>query len=209
MTAKTVQEVYNLILVDPFYDQIIKNILSKFSHSKDDFNDLKQNLWVYLCQMKKQKLIEAWNNKYFKYLWIKMIDNQVNSSTSSFFRKNLKQKNNKIELIEYDVDPNSKRDYLNYMENLTVDGYDEFIITKEIDNRKNYKLRLIDKALNHILESDPKMITQIIIYKMSMMEGLSYRKIQEKTKIPISTTSNYINAVEVLIKGYLKKYGHL
>ncbi len=209
MTAKTVQEVYNLILVDPFYDQIIKNILSKFSHSKDDFNDLKQNLWVYLCQMKKQKLMEAWNNKYFKYLWIKMIDNQVNSSTSSFFRKNLKQKNNKVELIEYDVDPNSKRDYLNYMENLTVDGYDEFIINKEIDNRKNYKLRLIDKALNHILESDPKMITQIIIYKMSMMEGLSYRKIQEKTKIPISTTSNYINTVEVLIKGYLKKYGHL
>lgn len=202
------QQVFNSIIKDRFYE----DILLKYLSTEEDRNEFRQQLWLIICEMPTPDIIQAWEKKYFKYLYIRIIQNQICSKTSPWHRKTrLHQQMESI--IFYDSDDSNEEieqnNQINYNNNdLLIDDFNpEFLITQQesIEESKN-QLKIIDKALEYLLNNNPHFIVESELFKMYYKNNLTYREIAEKTKIPLRTVYATVQTAKMLIKSHIKKH---
>lgn len=82
------------------YDQVIDNIIAPNFHHKDE---LISELALQFHSQEKN-IIKALDGGYFKYLFIRIIKNQVHSSTSPFHKNCRTQSNNAFDISESFLD---------------------------------------------------------------------------------------------------------
>lgn len=185
MTASTTQQVFNHIVKDNFYDEI----LYKFFNNKEERDEFRQELWLMLGDMAPEKIIKAWNDKYFKYLYVRIISNQVKSSNSKW------QYNKKFDMEGFKL-----------VTEFHTQSIEDDIIKEETKKENQTKLSIIDKAINHLIGINPHFIIESQLFKMHHQDGLTYREISSKTNIPATSVFEYIQSAQVLIKGHIKKH---
>jgi hypothetical protein len=94
----TNNEILNYLLKDNFIEEICSNITKNSKYKEDLF----QEICLIILEYDNEKLNNAYNEKWVRYLIINIIKNQYNSSTSPFYKKfkkfNYEFKDNGIEL---------------------------------------------------------------------------------------------------------------
>lgn len=188
LTADTSQKIYNFILQDKSYEEI----LHKFFSKKQDRDEFRQYLWLIICEQQEDKLITAWNNGYFKYWYVSVVKNQIQSKTSPWHKKERSR--------NYNIDE---------LEGLNEPG--EYGITFEdidYENYNNMRLELIEKAIKYWSEKDPHFLVEKECFTLHYYQGLSYRQISSKIGIPYPSVFLYVQSAKVKIKGYItnKRY---
>lgn len=200
MSAATAQQVYDFILHDKFYEDILKKFLS----NKQQRNEFRQELWIYLCEMPENKIIEAWNRRYFKYLYIAIVKNQVASKTS---RWHLKFRTptidgHRIELYEeFDFDSDTMK-----FDSFLTESTEDEIIRQEIKEEQNKKLKVINDSISVLTSKDSKFFVKSELFKMYYFDSLSYRDIEKKTNIPLVTVYTYVQEAQEAIKKHINKH---
>lgn len=196
ISASTIQQVYNLILNDKFYEDILK----KFLTNKNQRNEFRQELWIYICEMPEKKILDAWNRRYFKYLYVAIVKNQVASKSS---RWHLKFRSPQIDgkRIEFVEDYENSEDIFSFEESAETE-----IIKKEKLEEFEKKLLIISDTINKIRFTNPKFFVKSELFKMYYYEEQSYRDIAKKTKIPLVTVFAYVKEAEQTIKDYIDKH---
>jgi RNA polymerase sigma factor (sigma-70 family) len=155
------------------YDELINNILGgKNAHLK---SALISELATYFLE-NPDKIITAWNSNYFKYYFVRVITNTVNSNTSPFYKR---------EIIKD----------TNY-----YDAFDENDF-EDIPNEKDLMYKKIDLALKRVkvswFESE--------IFKLYYQKGLSYREIEKECNIDHVYAYKTTKKVLDLVKEEIKK----
>lgn len=127
--------------------------------------DLWQNLFLILCQMKKSKIISIHKNKSIEFYCINIMSNEYHNKNSLFSKQYRHQ--------VYDSSIESV--------NLTID--------EEKENENINELKSIDTRENPIYKFFAEKVTQENFYKVELLrrwaEGESYRDISRKTNIPM------------------------
>ena len=196
ITASTNSQVYDHILKDKFYEDMLR----KFVKNKQDRQELKQYVWISICQMNEEKLITIWNKRQFKYYYVNIVKNQVQSSDSYYHRLYRKFKKMDIGQEKTDYQPQE------FVNDDQLDGnIEDEIIAQEIKEENQLKLRLIDKALIQMVKDEPLLFVQAELFKLYYKQHMTYREIEEKTKIPRTSVFQYVNLAKFHIKQYINK----
>lgn len=205
MSASTTHQVYYFASKDPFYEQTMRNIIYKYSTRKYFIDEFRQNLWLTILQMPKEKIITAWNHNWFKYLWLNVVQNLVGQK--KFGVQSILYFDKKTTQINFDLhdDDDHIGCHHNVADALTVnDNREEEIIRTEQSKinqqTKKQKLDLINTAMSDIVQANPHLIAEIGIFKLRYFDGLTFRAISKKTNIPLCTTHDYFVRAETMIK---------
>lgn len=81
------------ILSDLYKSDFMNDLIGKITSNNALMYDLKQHLFLILCEMPAKKIIEAYDNHYLNYLCVNIIKKQYHSSTSPFHKIWRKAKN--------------------------------------------------------------------------------------------------------------------
>lgn len=189
------QQVINHLLQDPFYEEVLKKYLKK----KSDLDEFRQELWIILLEMKDNKLIQYYDSKVLKYIYIGIINNQIKSKTSPWHRKfrAYNQINNTVSLdptLDFNYeDKDFCNDILKEISKPEID----FIKIKK-DNE--LKIKYIEDKLIALEIKDKYLLRDISVFKMHFYNNMSYRQISEKTHISLTSVWTYINNIKYLLK---------
>lgn len=116
-----------------FMDDLIDTITSKNKLK----SDLKQELFVILCEMPEWRIKRAWSNNYLNYMCINILKKQYHSSTSPFHKKYRAEKFDEL------TDWNSSDELFNIV--------DSFENTDEVMDKIKWivenKLDMVDREL--------------------------------------------------------------
>lgn len=182
MTAATRDQVFSFVLKDRIYEDILRKFLS----DKKERDEFRQHLWLQICLIPEKKIILSWNQKWFQYLYVSIIKNQIQSSDSSWHLKYRKM---------IAIDSSTEIENIN----------DENEI--DLKEEKEFKLKCIEEGLKN-LESNPNFFIQAELFKLYFQKNMTYRAIAKKTKIPLISVHSYVQTAIVMIRGYVKKkYG--
>lgn len=177
MTAETASKVYELVLKDPVYE----SILIKFMDNNPQIDDFRQHLWLILLELPDDKVVDAWNGNWFKYLYVRIITNQIKSNTSPW---HVGYRKHDLPLL----------DEYNYMSE-----EDAFEKDKEI------YLELMGKGINKFLNQNPCYKRDFELLKMKYIDGHNYREISEMTMIPLGSVYKYVQTALMLLENYMKQ----
>jgi len=186
LTADTLTKMFYLLSNDSFYEEI----LHKFLPKKDERNEFRQMLHLSICEM--PKVLTYWNNGFFKWIYIKMIKNNVCSSTSRWHYQ--MRKKDGFGLYE---------DIENFqIEEITEETEFEIELQDKIQN----KINLIDSIVEQKTKEIPILIRDFKLFRMYYNENLTYRKIAKKTGISLMAVHSYVkNAREIIQKEIQKQ----
>ncbi len=205
ISASTKHQVLNMITKLPVYNEL----LFKYTSDKKKFptndlrNEFKQYMWLILCEKPEDKIVKAWNEKYFLYSFIRTITNSLNSKTSPWAQALIK--NEKYTFVSfYDTDINDD-EYINNNtpEYLIDNNKTEDEILEEEYNREN-NLKLIEEAKEYWIKHDPKLYGIFKLFDLNTLEDMSERAISKKMKIPNGTVHNQLHQARALIKAYIR-----
>jgi hypothetical protein len=186
MTAKTIDDIFNFMSKDKAYEEILKKHLS----NKNERDEFRQVLHLQLCEHNRDKLIDYWNRGEFKWVYIKIVSNNIKSKTSIWHLTH--RQNNEI------LTDNFFSEYENLFDSSEEEDENEVI-------RKN-KIQLIDNAISILTQKSPLLIKEFILFNMYYKDGLNFKKIAEKTKIKIDTVYYNVKKAERLIIKEIKKH---
>ena len=201
--------ILQLITQDPIYE----TILQKYFSDVEERNEFRQFLWLQICETPNEKIESIWHKGYFLYWYCSVIKNQVISSSSRWHKEH-RTSSHKLNNILFDCDDmlespetTRKNKYLNQAIEFILDTNTEEskIIHKEIGMENKKKVLMISEAIGHHLNRDPKLKTEFDLFNMYHQDGLTYREIQNKTRIPLSGVFRYIKDAEILIKNNINQ----
>lgn len=203
--AKNRDEVFKFILSDKTYEEILRTFLVV----KNERDEFRQHLWLQICQLSERDLVKSWNEKYFTYLYVSIIKNQIQSNTSSWQKIRLKYDSaHKIdsESNDYSTDDiaATNRKKYSYEEDFTQSVEQNYIDAELITEKKN-KLLLINEALDYHIKLKPMFYLEASIFKMYFESDMSLRDITKKTGIQTTSVFNYVKTAKQLIKQYIKQ----
>ena len=175
------------------YDKFSK----KQSELEDDYVDeLTQELFLHLSEMKYDKLIDLHSNQYLFFHCIRFLNNQFNSKNSKFYRqikRNILKKNNNaipIEKLEsFNIE--EQNDELNY-------------ILKII--HVNKKISIINNIIAEWSNIQRKDTKQIELYMEqtfmhhNIVERKTQREIAKMYKIPLTTINSILKKAISILK---------
>lgn len=195
---KTKNEIIADLYVCPLLDEIISNI----TRNSDLQEDLKQELFLILMEMDDARIIDAYENKYLKYLYINILTRQFNSDRSPFYKM---YKAPHIAPRETSGDDNSHIDQerLAAIENILNTKVD--IVDRELF-KMYYKMDKYDRWVGELRDKTcqkPISSTRKIERKLALDGGLNNTK---KVTIDHSTVACSINKTKKLIQTHLN--GH-
>jgi hypothetical protein len=174
------EKIIEYIIESPRITQAIRNICPGILH--DDFQS---HFYLQILTMKPEKLIKAYESGYLDFLCIRIMTNQFNSKSSSFFK--IYKGSQAIEIIDWDT-------ALRY--NNIPD--DEYIETKE------YKLEDVIKDVlpkhKHIGTGD---WYDYELYNLYFYKNLTYQKIEKMTGINFRSVSLSVRKTVKKIKEYI------
>lgn len=173
----TKQQIIQQIYTDNMYN----NIISKFIN-KDQYDEFKQFIFEQLLAIPDEKIIVLWSNNQFLYYFCGILQNQIKSKTSKWHKEYRSLKS--FELNQTDG----------------VQPYSTQIELNEEELEKNFKLKLIEQAIHHHIQRDPKLKTEFDLFNMYHKENMTFREIAKLTRIPLTSVYQYIKNAEILIK---------
>lgn len=181
MTASTLSLMFSLLIADPFYEEILHKYLS----DRNEREEFKQELHLTICEM--PKALEYWNGGCFKWVYISIVKRSICSSNSPYHYKYRKKK---YELYE-DIESFQLED---------VNISDDSIELEQIELLKKQKINQINMIIQEQIKLNPLLKKEFTLFKMYFMEGMTYRAIAKKTRIPLmSCHSNVMRAKEIII----------
>lgn len=68
-------------------DRIVESIIKNLGVSPKYRDDLAQEVYIIILEYDRDKITEMYNNKQLNFFLTRVIKNQINSVTSSFYRK--------------------------------------------------------------------------------------------------------------------------
>lgn len=188
MTAETLSNIIHYIVEAPFFDEIIGKYFSRRSE-RDNF---KSHVIMEIADIPLQKLQEAKEDGYLRWLFARIVKNQIVSNNSSW--------HNQHRIRITDVDPEG----LNIQDE-EEDRYEEYLLNKE-------RFRLIKPAMNSILtrQYDKPRTKQIIVINMTCFslyhfDGMTFNHISKETNISEATVYRAVKNAEVLIRTEINK----
>lgn len=197
MKKTTKEEVIKSITDDKYYDDVLESYL----RDKSERNEFRQEMWIILLEMKEEKLIDYYDRKILKYIYIGIINNQLKSSSSPWHTKFRKFRTLLVDdsIVFKDV---FRQDYPAKDGTLisTLPFVDDFDEIKELKLNDEIKLDYINKELKKIVNNNPVMIRDVEVFKMHFYDRLSYQKISDKTKISKTNVFVYVNNIIRLLK---------
>ena len=181
MSLTTIDTITKHILEDKFYDDVLLTYLS----NKEERNEFRQELWLILLEMPRQKLITYYDTKCLKYIYIGIINNQIKSSTSPWHKKFRNEKQGKL-FAEYNETKDLREDDIKSIRDIKIE--DEI------------KINYIEDKLIELESKDPYLKRDITIFRMHFYDKMSYRKIAKKTNISLVSIWKYVNNVLFLLR---------
>jgi uncharacterized membrane protein YheB (UPF0754 family) len=181
ITAATVNEVFQLAN----QDQRFEEVLQKYFQSKSERDEFRQHLWLQILTADKNKVLDAWNERWFIFYYVAICNNQVKSYSSSW-HKQFRSDHDEVEIYENTFE-------------------DKCYETKDYELGRE----IINEALEHYIKQDPKFRLTADIFKQKM-DGKSCRniKIYHQGKLLNKDRINReINTAIHSIRHYIKKYG--
>ena len=154
LTADTVNKIYNLCLKDKRYEEVLQKHLS----NKQERDEFRQHLWLQICENDHDKVIRAWNERWFIYFYVSICTRQVASNSSTWhylYRKDVK--------LDY-VD--------NYQENS-----DELVPDEHMDVA--FRKEIVENALTHFENIDKDFRKTARIFRQKFYEKKTCRSIEE------------------------------
>lgn len=168
-------------LIEEYYNN--KEIIAFFKNIANEWwEELRQDVFLTLCEYDENKIVEMQSKKYLKFFIIRIALNQFRSKTSKFYYQNIKNNNLGIALTNDDMVENA--DAILYS-NLIYDTQGEtaydIVEAKIVSAEKSIeKLRYFERE----------------ILKLYLELG-TYKKVSEDTGIPIRTIANGVkNAIK-------------
>lgn len=186
ISAATRNEVLNMVSRSPIYDEL----LTKYTSSKKYFNDdkrdeFKQYIWLILCEKPEEKILKAWNGKYFLYSFIRTIENSLYSKSSPWkYRPKNKVDIDFVPQFNEDIEDEAKLD---------IEIYEDELL-------RNYNLELINEAIEIILKNNPRSLPEFILFNLYYKDGKTYRDAAKVLNMPPRTAFDYIKSAEARIK---------
>jgi DNA-directed RNA polymerase specialized sigma subunit len=161
------------------YDQVIDNIITPNFHQKDE---LISELAIQFHSQEKN-IIKAIDGGYFKYLFIRIIKNQVHSSTSPFHKNCRVQSNNAFDISE------------------------SFIELEDDDFELNDKMLKEEQrnALEQAIKSIKTTWFEMEMFNLYYKQNKTYRQIEEEYNIDHVLVFLTVKAVKERIKKQIKK----
>lgn len=195
ITADTIERIFELIRKDYSYEEII----SKYFTSREWKNEFRQEIYLNILEMEREKLFRLWNAGEFKWFFCSLVKNEAVSSTSYWYRKNRKWN---AERLDDGVDVkylNAK--YQNFNSENSEEEYEE-------QHQQNVeKINRMNTIINEQIENDPHLLKDFTLFKMQYFQGLKPKQISDKTNIKLRNVYAYISkAHKILLKEMKNKY---
>lgn len=173
VSASTVTDIIMHICTgDTTYREICDNIAPKLKE------DAWQEMMLILLEHNPQKLIDSWNNKFFKYLFIRIMMNQFKSNSSRIYRT----------YTRFGGDENAD------ISKLATEIKDEDDI-EFINNFNNDVNNFVEEQFWYDKE----------LFKMYYYDGYSYSQISKLTKIPKNSIWQNVRNTTDRLKEFLNK----
>jgi len=176
------------IFTDNEIHKAIKSIVDTMYHE-----DMKTHLIEQLIKIDEDKLLKLYNDKELIYFCIKIIKNQYESSTSTFYKiyrnkgqtklfrtYNFTTSENLLDETEEYIDSPTPKETLNKLKLLLLNQYEDFLTNQ------------YHKTL----------------FELYYFKKLKLREIQDKTGIDYRTISRSIRKTKAWLKNELKDYGY-
>lgn len=171
--------IFEYILISDRINDCLSKIPSKY---RDDF---KQHFYTQILYMKESKVIEAYSNGYLDWLCIKVISNQYNSITSSFYKLYKDYRQPSIGSPSLDEIDESNLTYVEDDVDSQIQTTVSFnTIEKLVNNRHYYHKQL---------------------WYMYYIEEMSYRDIEKQTGINFQSVRSSVLKTNEYIKNNFKK----
>lgn len=197
MKKTTREEVIKSITDDRYYNDVLESYLK----NKSERDEFRQEMWVILLEMNDDKIIDYYDRKILKYIYIGIINNQLKSSSSPWHTKFRKFKSLLVDdsiVFKDTYRQDAPADSGTLINNLIfIDDFDE---VKELKLDNEIKLDYISKELKKIIKENPMMIRDVEVFKMHFYDKLSYQKISNITKISKTNVYVYVNNIIRLLK---------
>jgi|WetSurMetagenome_2_1015567.scaffolds.fasta_scaffold81271_3 hypothetical protein len=187
MTYSNRNEAINYVITSPLIESAIVNICPiKY---REDF---RSHFYLQILEIKNNKLEKAFNDGYIDWLCIRIMSNQLNSNTSTFWKL---YRNN-----------GSYSDFTDSIEDL----YSEGVMQHKSGNEE------YDEEYDSIVEDRIKLIKDLLtdrhwyhteLFKLHL-DGLSYKEIEKKTKINYQNIRLSILQTKEFIKNKLNTNGN-
>jgi DNA-directed RNA polymerase specialized sigma24 family protein len=168
-------------LIEEYYNN--KEIIAFFKNIANEWwEELRQDVFLTLCEYDENKIVEMQSKKYLKFFIIRIALNQFRSKTSKFYYQNIKNNNLGIALTNDDMVENADAIlYANLIYDTQGETAYDIVEAKIVSAEKSIeKLRYFERE----------------ILKLYLELG-TYKKVSEDTGIPIRTIANGVkNAIK-------------
>lgn len=183
------------------WDEIINNILRKAK--KEQHKDLLISELAYFWLRRPDRILQTWNEGWFKQYFISAVHTQVNSYNSSLNKYLKSDKKDIFSDLEFEID----NDYNTNFISINVDS--DYIISKESDLKRKENL---EKDLSIII-TELKRIKNVTWFDETMFREyyltedstMSYRKIADKYNINHTRVYKAVNKVVEQIQKQIQK----
>lgn len=95
---KTKNQIIEKLYKENFIQSVIKKYTTKLSF--EDEEDVSQEIYLILLEMPEEEIVQLFNNNQLNFYIVKIIKNQLLSTTSKVFKLYLKNKINTISINE-------------------------------------------------------------------------------------------------------------
>lgn len=185
LTASTVNQVINAIFTASTYNEIIRNLIRNSRFTYDHFNDLKNDLFMYLLE-EPEKTVEIYNRGQMRFFFTSIAKRQICSDKSKLFGRYILTQQRHLELLEEIDTVDEEGKTTTHIPSI------EYDIDNIIDRKDafNYCMKIIHDGML----SSKKLKRNLTIYIMFHIEDLSIAAIVEKTGINETNTYKYLRA---------------
>lgn len=197
----------NEIISKLYLSSFMSDLLSTITGGHALKEELKQELFLILCEMPDEKIEQAYKNNYLNYLCINIVKKQYHSSSSPFHKKFRKDKfqelydNYVIDDIDDDIDDELLEKVLWFLDNKVK-------ITDRELFKMYYKMEKYDRWLGELRDENcekPISSTRKIERKLAIESSVPGKK---KITIDHSTIALSIKKTMKRLKKYLKENGY-
>lgn len=107
---KTKNQIIEKLYKENFIQSVIKKYTTKLSNEDED--DVCQEIYLILLEMPEEEIVQLFNNNQLNFYIVKIIKNQLLSTTSKVFKLYLKNKINTVSLNE-EINKNNTEEHDN------------------------------------------------------------------------------------------------
>ncbi len=195
MTAKTKNNIVELIYTSETYNTIIKQCIFKSGVPNDSFEDIRNDMCLIILnhipkispRTKKipPSLVERFNtndNDAFRYWFVDVTKKQIQSVKSKTYSIYVKKQQFNDEFIDVDHSPRN-------------DG--EIKSIEKLD--KKIKFEYVQSVINAHIEKSSINKRMLTCYKYYFIDDMTYDAISTKTLIPLPSVFNYVKAAKIFL----------